>query len=228
MSRVPFGVLISGSGTNLQALIDAAASPDYPGRLAVVVSNRRDALGLERARSAGIPARWIPHRKKAREDFEREVLDVLDEHDVEWVALAGFMRMLTPTFLDAFPGRLLNIHPSLLPAFPGLNGPRQALERGVRIAGATVHFVIPEMDAGPILLQGAVPVLDGDTEADLKERILSVEHRIYPRALALALSGQAQLEGQRVRLPDDQPGWLWDAGGGGGRPVRGGGPESRP
>ena len=141
MPRVPFGVLLSGSGTNLQALLDAAAQPDFPGRPAVVISNRRDAYGLERARQAGVPAVWIPHRGKDREEFDAELVATLRAHAVEWVALAGFMRLVTPTFLDAFPQRVINIHPALLPAFPGVDGQGQAHAYGVRIAGATVHFV---------------------------------------------------------------------------------------
>ena len=208
MSRVPFGVLLSGSGTNLQALLDAAAQPDFPGRPAVVISNRRDAYGLERARQAGVPAVWIPHRGKDREEFDAELVATLRAHAVEWVALAGFMRLVTPTFLDAFPQRVINIHPALLPAFPGVDGQGQAHAYGVRIAGATVHFVDGGTDTGPIILQGAVPVLPDDTRDTLQARILKVEHQLYPRALALALSGQLSLEGRHVRLPAGVPGWI--------------------
>ncbi len=210
--KVPFGVLISGSGTNLQALIDAAAQPEYPGTLAVVISNHRDAYGLERARHAGIPALWISHRGKRRERFEQELLAALAEHGVEWVALAGFMRLLTTTFLSAFPQRVLNIHPALLPAFPGTHSQRQALEHGVRLAGATVHLVDGGTDTGPIILQGAVPVLGDDTEETLKARILTIEHRLYPRALALALAGKLSISGRAVRLPAGEPGWLFSPG----------------
>ena len=139
--RTPFAVFISGSGTNLQALIDAAAAPDYPGQLAVVISNRRDAFGLQRAREAGIEALWIPHRGRSREEFEAALKDTLATRGVEWIALAGFMRLLSDEFLAGFPHRVLNIHPSLLPAFPGLHGVKQAVDYGVRVAGATVHFV---------------------------------------------------------------------------------------
>ena len=207
--KVPFAVLISGSGTNLQALIDAAAAPDYPGRLAVVISNRRDAYGLERARQAGIEALWIPHRGKSREAFESELVAALTDRAVAWVALAGFMRVLTDTFLSAWPQRVLNIHPALLPAFPGLHGPRQALAYGVRVAGATVHLVDVGTDTGPIILQGAVPVRGDDDEAALAARILAIEHALYPRALALALSGVLRVEGRRVVLPDHEPGFIW-------------------
>lgn len=208
-ARVPFGVLISGSGTNLQALLDAAADPDYPGRPAVVISNRRDARGLERARAAGVPAVWLPHRGKTREAFDTELVDCLRQHGAEWIAMAGFMRIVTPVLLGAFPGRILNIHPSLLPAFPGVRAQQQAHDYGVRIAGATVHFVSAEMDTGPIILQGATPVrADEDAEA-LRQRILAIEHEIYPRALSLALRGRLSVEGRRVRLPLDEPGWRW-------------------
>ena len=207
--RTPFAVLISGSGTNLQALIDAAASPDYPGELRLVISNRRDAYGLQRARDAGIEACWIAHRGRSRADFEAEVLAALAERGIEWIALAGFMRLLSPDFLAVHEGRVLNIHPALLPAFPGLHGARQAVAYGVRIAGATVHFVDSGTDTGPIILQGAVPVRAGDDEAALAARILTIEHQLYPRALRLALSGALVIEGRVVRLPEGEPGLLW-------------------
>ena len=206
MRRVPVGVLISGRGSNLQALLDASADPDFPARIAVVVSNRRDAGGLERARVAGVPAVVVPSRRRERAEFEAELVDVLCAHGVEWVALAGFMRILTPMFLDAFPDRVLNIHPSLLPAFPGLHAQAQALAAAVRIAGATVHRVTPGMDEGPILAQGAVPVLSDDTEDTLGARILAVEHRIYPAALAAAVRSDTdpvEGAGLRVLLPED-------------------------
>lgn len=187
MNRAPVGVLISGRGSNLQALLDAAADPAYPARIAVVASNRPEAAGLERARAAGVPAVVVPSRGRSRVDFEEELVATLHAHDVEWVALAGFMRLLTPRFLAAFPGRVLNIHPSLLPAFPGLRAQAQALRAGVRIAGATVHRVTAGTDEGPILAQGAVPVMPGDTEDALAARILGVEHRIFPAALAAAV-----------------------------------------
>ena len=209
MSRVPYGVLISGSGTNLQALLDASAAPDFPARPAVVVSNRRDAFGLERARAAGVPAVWLPHRGKAREDFDAELVTVLREHGVEWVVMAGFMRIVTPVLLGAFPDRILNIHPSLLPAFPGVRAQQQAHDYGARIAGATVHFVSLEMDTGPIILQGATPVVAGEDAEALRQRILSIEHQILPRALSLAVRGQLQIDGRTVTLPDDEPGWRW-------------------
>lgn len=196
--KTPVGVLISGSGTNLQALLDACAAPDFPARVAVVISNRRDAYGLERARAAGVPAVWVPHRGKARADFDAELVAGLREHGAQWVCLAGFMRIVTPVFLDAFPQRVLNIHPALLPAFPGVHAQAQALAAGVKVAGATVHFVDAGTDTGPIIAQGAVPVLDDDDEDALKARILAVEHELYPRALRLAVEGRLRVEGQRV------------------------------
>lgn len=196
--KTPVGVLISGSGTNLQALLDACAAPDFPARVAVVISNRRDAYGLERARAAGVPAVWVPHRGKARADFDAELVAALREHGAQWVCLAGFMRIVTPVFLDAFPQRVLNIHPALLPAFPGVHAQAQALAAGVKVAGATVHFVDAGTDTGPIIAQGAVPVLDDDDEDALKARILAVEHELYPRALRQAVEGRLRVEGRRV------------------------------
>ena len=199
-------MLISGSGTNLQALIDAARAPDYPGRVAVVISNRADAHGLRRAEAAGIPALCISHRQRSREDFERELIAVLQAHRVQWVALAGFMRVLTPCFLDAFPQRVLNIHPSLLPAFPGLDAQGQAIAHGVRITGATVHLVDVGVATGPILPQGALSVAVGESRESLRQRLLVLEHQLYPRALALALSGQLQLGGSQRDSPADEAG----------------------
>ncbi|MEC7946234.1 MAG: phosphoribosylglycinamide formyltransferase [Myxococcota bacterium] len=201
MSRAPVGVLISGRGSNLQALLDAASDPAYPARIVVVASNRPQAAGLARARSAGVPAVVVPSRGRSRLDFEDDLVARLHAHGVEWVALAGFMRLLTPRFLDAFPGRVLNIHPSLLPAFPGLRAQAQALRAGVRIAGATVHRVTAGTDEGPILAQGAVPVMHDDTEDALAARILGVEHRIYPAALAAAVrAGDGAVVGEDLCL----------------------------
>jgi len=209
--RVPVGVLVSGGGTNLQALIDAAAAPDYPAQIAVVLSNRRDAGGLDRARAAGLPAQWIPHREKSREDFDAELVAVLQSHGCQWVCLAGFMRLLTPVFLDAYAGRVLNIHPALLPAFPGIHGQRQAHDAGVQIAGATVHFVDTGMDTGPIIAQGAVPRLPDDTVDDLQARILGVEHQLFPRVLRWAVQGRIQVAEGRVQvdLPPGEQRWIW-------------------
>jgi phosphoribosylglycinamide formyltransferase-1 len=201
MSRVRFGVLASGSGTNLQALLDATVDRSFPAEIGVVISDRRHAFALERAREAGVPAVHVPRRPHpSREAHDAAVVAALRAHDVQWVALAGYMRLITSTFLEAFPQRVLNIHPALLPAFPGLHAQRQALEAGVRIAGATVHFVDDGMDTGPVVIQGAVPVLPTDDEAALGARILSVEHVIYPRAVRWAAEGRLHVEADRVRV----------------------------
>jgi phosphoribosylglycinamide formyltransferase-1 len=197
--RTKVGVLISGSGSNLQALLEASARPDYPAEVAVVVSNVPTAYALERARRAGVAAEVVDHKAfRVRADFERALGDALVAAGVEWVCLAGFMRLLGADFLARFPGRVLNIHPSLLPAFPGLHAQRQALEHGVKVAGCTVHFVDPGMDTGPIIAQAAVPVLPGDDEASLSARILQEEHRLYPLVVKLAVTGALRLEGRRV------------------------------
>ena len=211
-AKTPVGVLLSGTGTNLQALIDAAAAPDYPARIALALSNRPDAPGLDRARRAGIPAVVVSHRAfPDRASFERTLAVRLRQLGVEWIALAGFMRLIGPTLLDAWPGRILNIHPSLLPSFPGLHAQRQAFEAGVRVAGATVHLVDAGTDTGPIVAQGAVPVLPADTEDSLKARILRVEHRLYPMVLRWAVEGRIALEDGAVSLrlaPGEAPA-LW-------------------
>lgn len=200
MSPGKIGVLISGRGSNLQALIEAAASGALGGGIAVVVSNVETAPGLERARGAGIEAHFRDHRGRSREDFDREVLELLAAHHVDLVCLAGFMRRLSAHFIRAYPGRILNVHPSLLPAFPGLEPHKQALAYGAKVSGATVHLVDEGLDSGPILLQEAVPVREDDTEDVLAARILEVEHRLYPRAARLVLDGRYRLEGRRVRL----------------------------
>jgi len=194
------GVLISGRGSNLQALIDASTAGALGGDIAVVVSNVSSAAGLQRARTAGIPAHFLDHRGRAREDFDREVLELLATHRVDLVCLAGFMRRLSTAFIRAYAGRVLNVHPSLLPAFPGLEPQRQALAYGAKVSGATVHLVDEGLDTGPILLQEAVPVREDDTEETLSARILMVEHRLYPRAARLVLEGRYQVEGRRVRM----------------------------
>jgi phosphoribosylglycinamide formyltransferase-1 len=210
-ARIPVAALISGSGTNLQALLDAAAEPSWPGRIAVVISNRRDAHGLERARAAGVPAYCISHRGKTRREFEADLLELLDKYSVEWIALAGFMRLLSGDFLGHYHQRVLNIHPALLPSFPGLHAHAQALEAGVRVAGATVHLVDEGTDTGPIILQGAVPIFQADDLDSLKARILLVEHQIYPRALRWAVEGRIAVEGSRVSidLPDGEQTFIW-------------------
>ena len=203
MARLKTGVLISGSGTNLQTLIDATSDPAHPAEIALVISNKPDAGGLERARKAGIPTRVISHGDfSGREDFDAALDTALREAGCELVCLAGFMRILTGGFVEGWRGRMVNIHPSLLPSFRGLDAQGQALRAGVRLAGATVHFVVPEMDAGPIVVQGAVPVLDGDDTAALTSRILTVEHRIYPLALKLIAGGRVHIEGDRCIITD--------------------------
>jgi phosphoribosylglycinamide formyltransferase-1 len=196
------GILISGRGTNLQALIDAIHGGRLDAQIGIVISNRAEAAGLERARAARIPTQVINHRAfSPRESFERALVAALREHDIGLVCLAGFMRLVGAPLLEAFPHAILNIHPSLLPAFPGVDAQRQALEHGVKISGVTVHFVTPELDGGPIVLQRAVPVHDDDTPETLAARILVEEHRIYPEAIQLVLDGHGRLEGRRFIVP---------------------------
>jgi phosphoribosylglycinamide formyltransferase-1 len=192
------GVLISGRGSNLQAIIDAITSGRLHARIGLVVSNRADAQGLERARRAGIEAVVINHRAfPSREAFDLAVVGELKQRGVRLVCLAGFMRLLSPAFIDAFPNAILNIHPALLPAFPGLDGQHQAWQHGVKISGATVHLVTPELDTGPIVAQAAVPVRDDDTPDTLAARILVEEHRIYAEAIGIVLDGRWRVEGRR-------------------------------
>jgi phosphoribosylglycinamide formyltransferase-1 len=195
-------ILISGRGSNMAALIKAARGDDFPAEISVVISNRADAGGLEKARASGIPTVTIESKPfgKDRAAFEAVLQARLDEHRIELICLGGFMRLLTAEFVQRWYGRMLNIHPSLLPSFPGLDPHGQALSAGVKISGATVHFVIPETDAGPILMQGAVAVRDDDTTDTLAERILAVEHRIYPEALRLLAGGKVRLDGDICRL----------------------------
>ena len=181
------GVLISGRGSNLEAIARSIAAGKLSARIAVVVSNRADAAGLERAREIGLPSVVLPSRGLEREAYDRQLVALLQERGVELVCLAGFMRLLSPYAVHAFPSRILNIHPSLLPAFPGLEAQRQALEHGVKISGCTVHYVDEQLDHGGIILQAAVPVLEGDTVESLSSRILKEEHRIYPEAIGLVL-----------------------------------------
>ncbi len=199
------GVLLSGSGSNLQALLDAAAEGRLPARFATVISNRADAYGLRRAEAAGVPTRVIDHRGFAeREHFDAAVADALAEAGAEIVVLAGFMRVLTPGFVERFSGRLLNIHPSLLPDFRGLHTHERALAAGVERHGCTVHFVTPALDAGPAIIQGVVPVHGGDTAEGLAERVQRQEHRVYPLAVAWLASGRLALAEDGPRL-DGQP-----------------------
>ena len=193
------GVLLSGRGSNFEALADSVAAGNIPGaEIAVVVSNREGAPGIERARERGIAAREIPSKGLERETYDRQVVTVLHEHEVDLVCLAGYMRLLSPFFVASFPNRILNIHPSLLPSFPGLESQRQALEYGVKFAGCTVHFVDENLDAGPIVLQATVPVRDDDTEETLASRILAEEHRIYTEAVRIVLEGKYKIVGRRV------------------------------
>jgi len=206
MVRLKLGVLISGRGSNLQALIDAAADPSYPAEIAIVISNRAEALGLVRAAEAGIATRVIPHREfPDRAAFDAALDASLRGAGVELVCLAGFMRLLTPGFAQSWHDRLINIHPSLLPAFKGLSPHADALAAGVRFSGCTVHYVRPEMDAGPIILQAAVPVLDGDSEDDLAARILTAEHRSYPLAVKLIAEGRVRVADERVFIAGAVP-----------------------
>jgi phosphoribosylglycinamide formyltransferase-1 len=192
MSRKRVAVLISGRGSNMTALIAAAKQPDYPAEIALVVSNRPEAGGLVTARHDGIATEVVDHKPfgKDRAAFENAIQSVLEKHRIDIVCLAGFMRVLTADFVNRWYGRMLNIHPALLPAFKGLDTHRRALEAGVKEHGATVHLVVPDMDSGPIVLQGAVDVRPGDTEAELAARVLTVEHRIYPEALKMLAEGR--------------------------------------
>lgn len=195
MKRV--GVLVSGRGSNLQALIGSAQEGRLGGEVAVVVSNVAAAAALDKARAAGVPAFVCDHRGKPREEHDRAVLRVLQDHGADLVCLAGYMRLLSAPFLSALPHRVVNIHPSLLPAFPGLDAQRQAWEHGVKVAGATVHLVEEALDAGPIVMQEAVAVAPDDTAERLAARILEAEHRLYPRAVRLLLGGRWHLDGRR-------------------------------
>ncbi len=193
------GVLLSGRGSNFEALAESIAAGRIPNaEIAIVISNREGAPGIDRAKARGITTRVIPSKGLERETYDRQVAAVLDEHKVDLVCLAGYMRLLSPYFVAKFPNRILNIHPSLLPSFPGLESQRQALEHGVKFAGCTVHFVDENLDAGPIIVQAVVPVKDDDTEASLSERILKEEHRIYSEAVRIVLEGKYRIAGRRV------------------------------
>jgi phosphoribosylglycinamide formyltransferase-1 len=197
-------ILISGRGSNMIALIEAAKPADFPAEIVLVISNRADAPGLEKAKANGIPTVVIESKSfgKDRTGFEAVLQSTLEQHSIELICLGGFMRLFTAEFAKRWYGRMLNIHPSLLPSFPGLDPHGQALRAGVKISGATVHFVIPETDAGPGVMQGAVPVSDHDTVETLSERILEVEHRIYPDALRLLASGKIRLEGEICKIEE--------------------------
>ena len=196
MKRI--GILLSGRGSNFEAIAESVASGRLEAEIAAVISNRPAARGLEIARERGFPALCIPSKDVPREEYDRRVVAELRNRQVDLVCLAGFMRLLTAEFCQAFPLRILNIHPSLLPAFPGLDAQKQALEHGVKISGCTVHFVDPQLDAGPIVRQAAVPVIENDTAESLSARILVEEHRIYSQAIAMVLAGRWRIEGRRV------------------------------
>jgi phosphoribosylglycinamide formyltransferase-1 len=195
------GVLASGSGSNLQSILDACEQGRVEARVAAVICNVPGARALERARASNVPAILLPHAGFARrEEYDARLVEELRAHDVSLVCLAGFLRIITPVMLRAFPDRILNIHPALLPAFPGMHAVRQALAAGVRVSGCTVHIVDEGTDTGPIVVQAAVPVLDGDTEETLAARILVQEHRAYPRAISLFASGRATVAGRKVAV----------------------------
>lgn len=197
------GVLVSGSGTNLQAIIDACASGTLKARIGCVISNRADAFALERARRHGISAVHLDYRTfSGRDDYDTALVDLLRKQGVGLVVLAGFMRIVTPVLLNAFPNAVMNIHPALLPAFPGLHAQKQALEYGVKVTGCTVHFVDAGTDTGPIIIQAAVPVLGDDSVETLSDRIQSEEHRTYPEAIRLFIEGRLTVLGRRVQISD--------------------------
>ncbi len=195
------GVLLSGRGSNFEALADSVAAGRIPNaEIAIVLSNREGALGIDKARERGIPAQTIPSKGLEREPYDKLVVAALREKNVELVCLAGYMRLLSRYFVGAFPNRILNIHPSLLPAFPGLESQRQALEHGAKFTGCTVHFVDENLDAGPIIVQAAVPIEDSDTVETLSERVLREEHRIYTEAVRIVIEGRYRIEGRRVLI----------------------------
>jgi phosphoribosylglycinamide formyltransferase-1 len=201
---VRLGILISGRGSNFEAIANQIARTKLDAEIAVVISNRANAPGLEIARERGIPMRVIASAGRERETYDKLLIEELKTHEVELVCLAGFMRLLSAGFIRAFPDRVLNIHPSLLPAFPGLDAQRQALEYGARITGCTVHFVDEFLDSGPIVIQTAVPILDTDTIESLSARILVQEHVIYARAIQYIVEGRVTIEGRRVRIREDE------------------------
>jgi phosphoribosylglycinamide formyltransferase-1 len=206
MSAKPqIAVLISGSGSNLQAIIDASERGEIPCRVGLVISNKADAYGLIRAKKHGIQTEVVDHRNyPSREAFDTKLVEIIRRSGAELVCLAGFMRVLTPVFVHAFPNRILNIHPALLPSVPGTHGPGQALSYGVRFSGCTVHFLDEGVDTGPIIVQAVVPVYDDDTEETLAARILVQEHRIYPMAIRLFFSGKLKVEGRKVKVEGEQ------------------------
>lgn len=213
---VKIGVLVSGSGTDLQSIIDAIEDGYLTeAKIAVVISNKEDVYGLERARKHGIPAVFIEFRKKKRLDFDKEMVEVMDKHGVELVIMAGFMRLVTKHFVDTYKDRIINIHPALLPSFPGTHAHRDALAWGVKVSGLTIHYVDPEMDHGPIIIQEAVVVEEGDTEDTLGPRVLVREHDKLPKAIKLHCRGSLEIDGRYVRIKEDILGykdWLAEKG----------------
>ncbi len=200
-ARKKIGVLISGRGSNMMSILDASERGDINGDIVVVISNKADAEGLKNAAARGVEALFVSHRDFAdRESFDRAVVDKLEKREVELVCLAGFMRLLSPWFVSRFHNRIMNIHPALLPSFPGLHGQKQAVDYGVKISGATVHFVDEKLDHGPIIIQRAVDVLDDDTEESLSARILEIEHRIYPEAVRLFCDDRLRVEDRKIFL----------------------------
>ena len=198
LARQKLGILLSGRGSNFEAIADGVAAGRLPAQIAVVISNRAEAPGLQAAKRRGLPTLLLPSKGRSRAEHDADVVRALRQAQVDWVCLAGYMRLLSPYFVAAFPQRILNIHPSLLPSFPGLESQKQALDYGVKFAGCTVHFVDENLDAGPIVLQAVVPVEDDDTEETLSARILKEEHRIYSEAVKLVLEGRFKIEGRRV------------------------------
>ncbi len=200
MGQKKIGIMVSGRGSNMQAIIEASRDPNYPARVELVISNREEAPALEKAWKENIEGVFIPGIGR---EWERKVLDLINEHGIELLCLAGFMRVLSPEFLAQAPP-VMNIHPSLLPAFPGLNAQKQAIEHGVKISGCTVHFVDSGVDSGPIILQKGVEVNQDDDEEELAERILRIEHQLYPRAVELWARDQLEIEGRKVRIKEEK------------------------
>lgn len=202
--RRKVAVMISGNGSNLQALIDATHKESFPAEIVLVISNKADAHGLNRAEDAGIPTEVVKHGDyESREKYDDALHALLKKYNADYVCLAGFMRLLSTTFVEKWEGKMINIHPSLLPAFKGLDVHRQAIDAGVRFTGCTVHFVVPEMDSGPIIVQAAVPVKKDDDEESLKERVHQAEHKIYPLALKWLAAGKLKIDGQRVEVDEN-------------------------
>lgn len=200
MNKLRVGVLVSGSGTNLQSIIDTMESRKINAEIAVVISDKQDAYALERARRHSIPAVYLEPKGKKKEDYDKEIINTVMKYGVDLIVLAGYMRVLTPAFVRRYYGRIINIHPALLPSFPGVNAQKQAFEHGVNVSGCTVHFVDEGVDTGPIIIQKAVYVKEGDTVETLKKRILKEEHKILPAAIQLFAEGRICVEGRKVKI----------------------------